>query len=315
MNSSNESKQSGFFRNKIAYIVPTRNRPRILARLLDSIKIQTVAPDQVIIVDGSDQQIEAEIKPYLNVSYLRVFPPGLTKQRNEGRKALREDVTLVGYLDDDLVLEKDSTEAMLKFWETAPEIMGGASFNITNFSPGKPILLTRLFCINNGEPGRVLRSGSNIGYDVLTENIYTQWLSGGATIWRRKVFAEFKYDEWYKGHFYFEDVDFSFTVAKRYKLAVIQSARVDHLPPPVKPQKLTAFIKTHVIQQYYFVKKHKELSLPLFYWSILGNIIISVLVGLKRLRPASFVEAGGYVLGLTEVVTGKIKQVTESFRE
>ncbi len=197
MNNTNKSQKPGGFRHKIAYIVPTRNRPRILARLLDSIKIQTVTPDQVIIVDGSDQPIEAEIKPYLNdtVSYLRVFPPGLTRQRNEGRKALREDVTLVGYLDDDLVLEKDATEAMLNFWETAPEQVGGASFYIEDTPPNKATFLTKLFCINSGKKGKVLKSGSSTGYAPLSENLYTDWLCGGATIWQRSLFKELTYDE------------------------------------------------------------------------------------------------------------------------
>lgn len=305
------------FRHKIALIIPTRNRLKILIRLLDSIKGQTVLPDQVIIVDGSDHAIEDEIKTYLNltVNYKRVFPPGLTRQRNEGRKALREDITLVGYLDDDIVMGKYAVEAMLSFWETAPEDMGGTSFNITNNSPVKPFFLTRLFRINNGRQGHVLKSGSCTGYDVLSENIYTQWLSGGATIWSRKVFEEYKYDEWYEGWAYYEDADFSFTISKKYKLAVVYLAKVQHLPPPIKPKKINSFIKSHVVQQFYFVKKHKELSVPAFYWSIIGNIIISTLIGIKKLRPAPFSEVRGYIAGLITVAAGKLKQSNESFRE
>ena len=79
------------FRHSIALIIPTRNRPELLSNLLQSLKEQTVQPDQVIIVDGSDQPIEPDIKQFLSpsVSYMRVFPPSLTKQRNEGIKALK----------------------------------------------------------------------------------------------------------------------------------------------------------------------------------------------------------------------------------
>lgn len=311
------------FRHKIAYIVPTRNRPQILARLLDSIKEQTVQPDQVIIVDGSDKPIESEIKPYLNslVSYVRVFPPGLTKQRNEGRKALLEDITLLGYLDDDLVLEKKATEEMLNFWETSSDNMGGASFYITNsvsdahnYHDKKPFL-HRFFYISSEVKGQILKSGSNTSVAPLSENIFTQWLCGGATIWNRNIFKEFSYDEWYKGYAYFEDVDLSYSVSKKYKLAVIPLARVLHLPPPLKPQRVNAFIKTHVIQQYYFVRKHAELSLPHFYWFIFGSILISTLSGIRRLSRERFSEVRGYLSGLYEVVSGKIKQTDEGFRE
>lgn len=123
MNGTGEAVNINKFRHKIALIIPSRNRPRILARLLDSIKTQTVQPDQANIVDGSDQPIEAEIEAYIDssVTYERVFPPGLTMQRNEGRKALRDEIALVGYLDDDIVMEKEATEDMLNFWETAPK--------------------------------------------------------------------------------------------------------------------------------------------------------------------------------------------------
>ena len=75
MKSSGEVKQTNKFRHKIALIVPTRNRSRILARLLDSIVVQTVQPDQVIIVDGSNQPIEEEIRPFLNSIISYVFSP------------------------------------------------------------------------------------------------------------------------------------------------------------------------------------------------------------------------------------------------
>lgn len=317
MNKSGESNPLNQFRHKIAFIVPTRNRPQLLARLLDSIKIQTIQPDQIIIVDGSDQSIENEIKTYLNttVNYVRVFPPGLTRQRNEGRKALRDDITLVGYLDDDIVMEKDATEAMLDFWETCPQDMGGASFNIINSSFYKATWLSKLFCLDNGRKGSVLKSGNNTGVAPLSENIYSQWLCGGATIWREKIFSEFIYDEWYKGWAYLEDVDFSFTVSKKYKLAAIHSAKVQHLPPPLKPQKYSSFIKRHVVEQYYFVNKHKELSVFLFFWSILGSILIITLVGLRRLRPVNFSIAWAYLSGLFNVLTGNLRMIDESYRE
>jgi len=226
------------FQHKIALIIPTRNRPELLANLLRSLQAQTVKPHQVIIVDGSDQPIETEIKQFLShsVSYMRVFPPSLTKQRNEGVKALNENTTLVGYLDDDTVLERDAVEAMLSFWEHCPDDLGGSSFNITNRLSGKVSLFTRLFnklfCLNDDRQGVVLRSGANPVVSPVLKDTYTEWLSGGATVWRRQVLEEFKYDEWFAGGAYVEDIDFSLTVAKKYKMVVLQGARLQHLPPP-----------------------------------------------------------------------------------
>ena len=77
------------FRHKIAFIVPTRNRPSLVVKLLQNLQGQTVRANQVIIVDGSDQPIEAEIKQFLSpgVSYMRVFPPLFDKTEKRGTQS------------------------------------------------------------------------------------------------------------------------------------------------------------------------------------------------------------------------------------
>src|SRR5262249_5827637 len=95
------------FRSKIAFIIPTVNRPRELRRLLASIESQLVLPDEVIIVDGGPEPFEPILNdfPALNLKYERSVPPSLCRQKNVGRSKLSENITVAGYLDDDLVLE------------------------------------------------------------------------------------------------------------------------------------------------------------------------------------------------------------------
>jgi len=287
---------------------------------LQSLQEQTLPANQVIVVDGSDQPIESEIKQFLSpsVSYMRVFPPSLTKQRNEGIKALGEDITLVGYLDDDIVLEKDAVGAMLRFWEHCADDIGGSSFNITNTSPSRLNLFGKLFCklfyLNDGRQGVVLRSGINQGVSPVLKDTYTDWLCGGATIWQRQVVEEVKYDEWFKGWAYVEDVDFSFTVSKRYKLVVVQSARVQHLPPPFASKKLYSLGRVLTTQRYHLVKKHSELSVGLFYWATVGQIISGFLYGIMKRRLDPIRVALGNIAGLFDIIIGNPTQVDEQFR-
>ncbi|MBT5399054.1 glycosyltransferase family 2 protein, partial [bacterium] len=106
---------------KISFIIPTMDRELDLHILLSSIVKQTHHPDQIIIVDGSFVEIKHIIKefPSLNIDYMRVFPPSLAKQKNAGVKKVKDNITLVGYLDDDLELYPDSVEKMLSFWKGA----------------------------------------------------------------------------------------------------------------------------------------------------------------------------------------------------
>lgn len=307
------------FKHKIAFIVPTRNRIELLTELLQSIQEQTVKPDQVLVVDGSDRSIEPDIKDHMSsgISYLRVVPPSLTKQRNAGIKALDNDITLVGYLDDDIVLETDAVESLLTFWETCPDDIGGTSFNITNNPARNPItkLITRLFLIESGTLGNVLRSGFNMGVYPLEKDTYAQWLCGGATIWRREILDEYKYDEWYRGWAYHEDVDFSFTVSQKYRLVVLYGARVEHNPPPYNPSKNKSLGKMAVINRYHFVKKNSQLSVPLFYWSTIGEITIHLLQSLWERNMNGIRLAMGNISGLINIINGNFVQLDVNFRE
>jgi hypothetical protein len=72
-------------------------------------------------------------------------------------------------------------------------------------------------------------------------------------LWRRQVLQEYKYDEWFQGYSYFEDVDFSYRVSRKYKLMIVADAKVQHLSPPVKEDRDYALGKCQVINRKYFL--------------------------------------------------------------
>src|SRR5436309_13986410 len=179
---------------KIAFVVPTMNRPAELRRLLASVESQSVLPGEVIVVDGSgepSESIPTEF-PKLNIRYIRTLPPSLTKQRNAGMAILSPQIDLVGHLDDDLVLEPGSIETMLRFWDGAAGDIGGASFNIINVRLPRALLLKSVFGIDSFRRGAVMRSGYQSMIGPVQHDMYVDWLCGGATVWRRQVIEEFK---------------------------------------------------------------------------------------------------------------------------
>ena len=90
-------------------IVCTRNRPDDLAACLASLAAQTRPPDELVVVDASDDERNARcIETWAAARALpaaRVVrtAPGLTRQRNIGVAHARGDV--LTFLDDDVVLE------------------------------------------------------------------------------------------------------------------------------------------------------------------------------------------------------------------
>jgi len=308
------------FRNKLALIVPTRNRPDLLIKLLKTIETQTVMPSQVIIVDGSDVSIHPQIAEYLRDcdKYLHVVPPSLTRQRNAGKKELDLAITIAGYLDDDIELEPTTIEEMLRFWETCPPDTGGTEFNITNIPPDKSfaMIIRRFFCISGPEPGKVLRSGFCTSAFPAVRDHPCEWLCGGATIWSRKVLDTYQYDEWYSGWAYHEDAEFSYRIFKiPMRLYIVYKARLTHNPPPFNPSRNIALGRMAVINRYHFVKTNPELSVWLFYWSTIGEIFLNILRTIWERNGGGARIALGNIDALNHILKSDYVQQDINFRK
>jgi len=304
------------FSDTIAFVVPTRNRPDDLRRMLTSIQVQRIHPDQIIIVDGSDDPVENIVEefPKLNIQYDRVYPPSLTRQRNAGMAVVDPHITLAGYLDDDLVFEPGAMEAMLVFWKNALDDVGGARFNIVNEELPRLIPGKSLFLLDNKKRGEILRSGYQTSIGCVRNDLYVRWLSGGVTVWRRKVIQEFSYDEWFDGTGYLEDVDYSYRVGRKYKLVVVANAQVQHLSYPVRTDKNYLLGKWQAVNRMYFVKKHGDFSVPLCYWSMLGEIFLNTVTGIWRWDVGRLRRGMGNCAGLYMVARGRIQRIGGVFK-
>lgn len=305
--------------HRLALIIPTRNRMELLIKLLQSIQNQNIRPAQIIIVDGSDHPIQDKIEGYLSSSdtYIHVTPPSLTRQRNAGVRQIRPDITIAGFLDDDIEFETGSIEAMLDFWKATDEKTGGAEFNIINIPLKKPWIeaIRRFFYITGPVPGKVLGSGFCTSAFPADRDHPCEWLCGGATVWKREILVECSFDEWYSGWAYHEDAEFSYRVVKKFNLSVVHNARLTHNPPPFNPSKNVALGKMAVINRYHFVEKNPDLSIPLFYWSTLGEILINVMSSVRELNANGMRRAWGNILAVFHILRGDLIQVDENFRK
>jgi GT2 family glycosyltransferase len=219
--------------------------------------------------------------------------------------------TLAGYVDDDLVFEPGSVEAMLRFWEDAGPDVGGAGFNIVNMRPRRVFLLERLFLQASRRRGRFLRSGyeTPLWVGPVRGVEWVRWLNGGATIWRRTITKEIPYDEWFEGTGYLEDVDFSYRVGERYRMALVGDACVQHLTTAIRRDRNYILGRWQAVNRMYFVRKHlDEFSLPLTYWALLGLPIFNVFLGIGTRDGAFLDRARGNCAGILRVLQGRLER-------
>ena len=249
----------------LAFVIPTKDRGEDLRRMLRSLVAQTRLPDQVIVVDGSGVEVSwcvAEF-PELNIDYVRMLPPSLSAQRNAGMAMLRAEITHAGYLDDDVVLESDAVFEMASFWVSADSDIGGAAFNVVNGAGSSPSALMQRIGVSRVGIGSVAPSGLVCEVGRVNNDIESDWLCGGATVWRREVIEAYSYDNWFQGTGFMEDVDYSYRVRERYRLFVLAAARLAHFTPPVRPDRQFLFGKWQVINRMYIVRKYRHRGLSL----------------------------------------------------
>ena len=296
--------------------MPTKDRPDDLKRMLTSLAVQSVKPAQVIIVDGSEHPVVDVVAGIegLPLEYVRHFPPSLAAQRNAGMAALKPEIELAGYLDDDLVIERGAVEAMLDFWLGAGANVGGAAFNIIDHPPVRARRLKHLLLMSSSRPGAMLRSGFPSPIGTVAETTYTEWLSGGATVWRREVITAFAYDEWFLGTGYLEDVDYSYRVSRRYRLAVVADARVQHLTHPVPADRQFLVGRSQIINRVYLARKHTGLSVALCAWALLGTSSLNFGLSLLDRDRARLSRLRGNLAGVGSILRGRTDRLNGMFK-
>jgi len=305
------------FKEKLSLIIPTKDRPKEIARLLESISLQEVRPHEIVVVDAGEHSLEGLLENFqdLKINYVRSDTASLTLQRNLGLKKIKSESTLIAFFDDDIVLERGALGKMMHFWDGASADTQGAGFNLINIPYRKTTFLEKLFLVNPEKPGIVLRSGFQSKNHCVKKDMSAGWLSGGSMVWRKGLFREFLFDEWFSGYAHCEDLDFSYRVGKKYKMFIVADAKARHLSERLDNSEKLDFSfslgKMQVLNRLYFVSKNKGLSLAFAYWACLGILISNLTSCLSRREKRYVLRSEGNIAGLFTSFFKKNKGVKE----
>ena len=289
---------------KIAFVVATKDRPHDLRKMLRSLSEQSHRSDQIVIVDSSANPVSAVTQkfPELNIKYIHHTPPSASAQRNIGIRNVDPNMELIGFLDDDIVLAPNALKKILKFWQTAPNDLGGCAFNLMNPAPRgnsrlKESGLSRLLGLYSDKKGIVMPSGWQTLTGTVKKTIFVEWLPSGASVWRRDIFERFRFDEFFDGYSYLEDLDFSYSVSRHYKLAIVADAKYWHYPSPYGRVSQYRFGKIEVRNRLYIVRKHR-LSILKCYLGMIIRLFMTIGSAIKTRNREDFQRAIGNCVGL-----------------
>ena len=262
-----------------AVVIPTKNRPKELATVFDSLLAQTRLPDQVIIIDQSsvDQVIEKDItilakKRAIPLNYIHDESiQGLVMAKATAIQYNKCDY--ISFFDDDIVHEPDYLEAIEEALINYPDIIG---VNGVIVNAPKEGFLKRLifqfthFGLYKDNRQRVIQS-----LDVKKrEPQAVDVLSGGLSTWHKDVFKTVVFDIENKFHAY-EDKEFSIRIERAFpeQMFIVPSAKLYHYHAVGNRQSLLKRTENDVVEVWMLFKKNGN-------FNYLGLDFIVLLFGL-----------------------------------
>lgn len=294
----------------ISVIIPTLNRPKDLKNVLNSVLSQTILPNEIIIIDQSrddlsklvcEELLEANNKIRQDIVFKYIKDcnvTGLAQARNEGIKLSCGN--LIFFFDDDVILERNYLHEILNSYEKYPHLKGVQGV-ITNYSKIGffSSLMTKLFTHKYFRDQR-LDTYCNLAEYKKYDIIYTTIMGGGLMSIKREVFDEYKFDENFYKYSFGEDVDFSYRVSLKYKMAINPAARLYHksLGPKLDVKKQ---IERQICFYIYFFKKNIDKNLANY--SLLSLYVFGILISavFKILLRGNFQCFKGVVSGFSIV--------------
>jgi GT2 family glycosyltransferase len=104
-------------------VIATKGRPKELANLLDTLELQTVPPD-MIVVSACDQSDIAPGRSNKKDVETIFGPPGLPIQRNRALSMVREKCDIVVFFDDDFIPSRYWIEHIRMLFASRPDVAG-----------------------------------------------------------------------------------------------------------------------------------------------------------------------------------------------
>lgn len=245
---------------EFSLIVCTYMRPKAILTLLESVEEQELYPNEIIIVDGSTNNLTKEVfqkREFKNLQYFLVDnnTRGLTKQRNFGISKVGNKIDVVCFLDDDIVLTPSYFKTLISTYTEYPNAGGVGGYIINEVSwrklkeneqatyeefeidgyvrnlGSRNVLRKKLGLLTNRPPCIMpeFSNGFSVGSLPPNGKIYSaQHFMGGVSSFKKQVVDTIKFSEYFAGYGLYEDSDYCIRVSEKYQMYVNTGAQLNH---------------------------------------------------------------------------------------
>jgi glycosyltransferase involved in cell wall biosynthesis len=271
---------------EIGLLIPTRNRPRQVAKLLQSVASSLTKPEQIVIVASGESitNVILQFKDVLSISYLHINERGQIRQKMLGIQEFRSSIDWIFFCDDDLLFESATLNLLRsRIMSISSDNVVGIGTNLVDFSLKistnnfeKVMKKLKLF-----KYGKVTKSGKNNFYMDSSNMIETEWLNG-ASIWRRQVAETYHFPYLEARYSICEDLIFSYKAGKEDKLIFDPSIRLRN------QEDFSEFSYTEIeiatfVWKVYFLSENSSIS-PVFFYFREGFLIAKKVIRFRKSR-------------------------------
>lgn len=284
--------------NTVSILISTKNRFKDLKECVGSVLVQSLMPDEIILVDASDTSDSKKmVEELLSGSAIKFtyhrqsVINGRVMKTAAWNTAVKFAVgDIIIFLDDDVVLDKEYINHILKPYPDRPGnivgVMGrtkGPNYEdetreVLSVLPSLHKVLRKLFLLPRHNGSGVIQPSGFPAYPSSGNGIIpVEIMPTGNMSIRKEIFQEFSFDEWFSGYSYQEDDDFTYRVSRRYKFLYTPFASLFHKKSSTGKANSEALETMKVINHYYFFKKNMPKTLKnclAFAWSEFGLLLL-----------------------------------------
>ena len=288
----------------VSVVIPTMNRPDELKKTLDSYFDGDRWPDQVIVIDQTQDtslrnKVEGIVKSYSiksNIEYVYQNTPSSTKARNTGIRFCENDIIV--FSDDDITAQKETLENVFEIMKNMDISMIAGINSRDGYSTSKMGYLFGKKSYRKRNIGHVAKSvNGRFPENEVRGTVRTEWAMGFFFVVRKSLVEKWNnyWDEKLTSYAYAEDLDFSYSYFKHSEKENLKCVLDDRVVVEHRvstewrvPSKKSTMM--YVINREYLSYKHKMgwTSRILSRWCNFGELLMRVL---KKMDPCTIVKA------------------------
>ena len=280
-------------------IIATKNRKEILLDCIKAVLNQSYKVNKIIIIDQSERNNKNYIENNIEFKNQELYYihskkiTGLTEARNIGVKISNADYCL--FLDDDLLIEEDFVRNAFKFLEKDFDGISGIQTQDDGHNFFSLIIFDLFHLGAFKDKRRRINNLKKYSKKSYSSNI----LSGGLTIYPKKILSNFKFDENLILYCLGEDKIFSSELSKNgFKLGILTECKANHLRSEIDRYDESERIHSKIAfydYYYHFYLKKNFFNYIAFNWLKLGLLIEAII---KTITKSDFSVLISFFKGL-----------------